>query len=190
MKNRDYKNLGPGVIVHIYNRGNNKEKIFLDKQDYKSFLHRIGLALGFNTEELNTHKELSLPYSRIRIVDIGKNSFRLHAFCLMPNHFHLVIEQLGETSISKLISKICTSYAMYFNKKHGRVGHVFQDQFKSVLIEDDPQLKWVFEYIHMNPVKDKLVENPGKYEWSSFKEILGIRKLPILCRDLHVKDAP
>ena len=190
MKNRDYKNLAQGAIVHVYNRGNNREKIFYDKQDYRAFLYRLGLALGFTEKELNQEKLLSIPYSRIRITDMNKNNFKLHAFCLMPNHFHLIIEQLGDVSISKFISKVCTSYAMYVNKKYKRVGHVFQDQFKSVLVEDNPQLMWLFDYIHTNPVKDGLVDHPSKHEWSSFSELTGKRKLPIICTDLHVKDAP
>src|ERR1035437_5759163 len=138
MRNRDYKDLAPGTVVHVYNRGNNKEKIFFDRQDYKAFLFRLGLAIGFEEKELQKENLLSLPYSRIRISNANKDNFKLHAFCLMPNHFHLLIEQCENESISKIISRICTSYSMYFNKKYKRVGHVFQERFKSNLIEDDP----------------------------------------------------
>ena len=183
MKNRDYKEFAEGAIAHIYNRGNNKEKIFWDKQDYKAFLFRIGLALGFGEGELNRDKLISLPYSRIRI-EAEKEFFKLHSFCLMPNHFHLLVEQCKETQISKLISKICTSYAMYINKKYKRVGHVFQDKFKAVLIEDNPQLMWTSAYIHMNPVKDGLVKHPSDYIWSSYNDFSSNRNLPIVHRDL------
>lgn len=183
MKNRDYKEFAPGSIVHIYNRGNNKEKIFFDRQDYKAFLFRVGLALGYEPKELSDSL-LSVPYSRIRITDGNKSNFNLHSFCLMPNHFHLLIEQKRDVSISKLISKICTSYAMYINKKYKRVGHVFQDQFKAVLVEDDPQLMWVSAYIHMNPVKEGIVKHPSLYDWSSYKDFIEIRKLPITHIDL------
>lgn len=184
MNNRDYKEFAPGVIVHIFNRGNNKEKIFFDEQDYKAFLFRLGLALGFEEKELQKEKLISLPYSRVRIIDTNKKDFGLHAFCLMPNHFHLLIEQTRDTPISRLISKTCTSYAKYVNKKYGRIGHVFQDAFKCVQIIDDSQLMWVSAYIHMNPVKDDLVKNPLLYKWSSYKDYVENRNLLIMRTDL------
>lgn len=170
MNNRDYKNFAKNTIWHIYNRGNNKEKIFLDEQDFRAFLLRLGLALGF---EITILKNLPLtfsPYSRIRINNVKKGELLLHSFCLMPNHFHLLIEQTEKTPINKLISSVCTSYAKYINKKYGRVGHVFQDKFKAVLIENQSQLMWVSAYIHMNPVKDKLVKNAEDYVWSSYTD--------------------
>jgi REP element-mobilizing transposase RayT len=184
MKNRDYKNFTPGNIVHIYNRGNNKEKIFFDEQDYKAFLFRLGLCLGFTQKELNKEKLIAIPYSRIRITNIEKKDFKLLAFCLMPNHFHLLIEQVGDITISKLIAKLCTSYAMYINKKYKRVGHIFQDQFKSVLMENNSQLIWTPCYIHMNPVKDKLTKHPSKYLWSSYNDYASNRNLPIINKEL------
>jgi REP element-mobilizing transposase RayT len=184
MKNRDFKNFASGNTFHVYNRGNNKEKIFFDEQDHRAFLFRLGLALGFTEEELNKEKLIAMPYSRIRITETIKNNFKLHAFCLMPNHFHLMIEQVGEIPISKLISKLCTSYAKYINKKHKRVGHIFQDQFKAVLIEDNPQLMWTSAYIHMNPVKDKIVKHPSEYLWSSYNDYAKERNLPIINKEL------
>lgn len=177
MKNRDYKEFAFGSIVHIYNRGNNKEKIFFEEQDYKAFLFRLGLVLGFEESKLQSEKLLSLPYTRVRITDTNANNFKLHAFCLMPNHFHLIIEQTGKTSISKLLLKLSTSYARYLNNKYKRVGHVFQDQFKAVQIDSNPQLMWTSAYIHMNPVKDGLVNSPSQYEWSSYKDYVNERSL-------------
>ena len=184
MKNRDYKNFVPGNIFHIYNRGNNKENIFFDEQDYRAFLFRLGLCLGSTEEELNKEKLISMPYSRIRITDMDKNNFKLHVFCLMPNHFHLMVEQIGDISISNLMLKLCTSYAKYINKKYERVGHIFQDQFKAILIEDNSQLMWTSAYIHMNPVKDKLVKHPAEYLWSSYNDYANKRNLPIVNKEL------
>ena len=184
MNKRDYKKFAEGAILHIYNRGNNREKIFHDEQDYRAFLFRIGLALGLKPDELNKEKILSLPYSRIRITETNKNLFRLHSFCLMPNHFHLLIEQRKNIPISMFILKACTSFARYMNKKYGRVGHVFQDKFKAVLIEDDPQLMWTSAYIHMNPVKDGLVKNPSEWQWSSYNDFVSDRDLPIVYKNL------
>ena len=184
MNNRDYKKFTSGNIFHIYNRGNNKEKIFFDEQDYKAFLFRLGLCLGFMVEELNKEKLISMPYSRIRITDTNKNSFKLHVFSLMPNHFHLLIEQIEDIPISKLMSKLCTSYSKYINKKHKRVGHIFQDQFKGVLMENNPQLMWTSSYIHMNSVKDGLVKHPSEYKWSSYNDYAEERNLKIVNKNL------
>lgn len=73
---------------------------------------------------------------------------------------------------------------MYLNKKYGRVGHTFQDQFKSVLIESNPQLMWTSAYIHMNPIKDGVVEHPSKYKWSSYNDYVDSRNLPVVYTDL------
>jgi REP element-mobilizing transposase RayT len=184
MNNRDFKEFAPKNIYHIYNRGNNKEKIFFDDQDYKAFIFRLGLCLGFTEEELNKEKLIAMPYSRIRITDTNKKDFKLHAFCLIPNHFHLLIEQIGDVPISKLILKLCTSYARYINLKNKRVGHIFQDKFKAVVIKNDPQLMWTSSYIHMNPVKDKLVKKPEDYKWSSYNDFASERNLPIVSKEL------
>ncbi len=186
MKNRDYKKFASNTISHIYNRGNNKEKIFFDRQDYKAFLFRLGLCLGFAEKELNNEKLITMPYSRIRITETNKNDFRLHAFCLIPNHFHLLIEQIGNVPVSKLISKLCTSYSKYINKKYKRVGHLFQDQFKAVLIEDNEQLMWSSSYIHMNAVKDKLVKTPSDYLWSSYNNFATDQGLSFVSNELVI----
>jgi REP element-mobilizing transposase RayT len=184
MKKRDYKNFTCGSIVHVYNRGNNKETIFYDEEDYRSFLFRTGLALGFEARELNENPLTSVPYSRIRITDSKRGNFKLHAFCLIKNHFHFLIEQCSEIPLSKLISKICTSYAMYLNRKYGRVGHVFQDKFKTVLIETQPQFMWTSAYIHNNPVKDGYANRPSLYKWSSFQDYISDRNLPFIYKDM------
>lgn len=75
---------------------------------------------------------------------------------------------------------------MYINKKYKRVGHVFQDRFKSVLIENNSQLMWTSSYIHMNPIKDKIVVNPYDYKWSSYNDFADNRNLPIISKDLII----
>ncbi len=182
MNKRDYKNFDQGIVAHIYNRGNNKERIFLDPQDYRAFLYRLGLALGIDSKELNKNNLTTVPFSRIRIYG-AKNQFQIHAFCLMPNHFHLLIEQLSDVPISKLVSKVCTSYSKYINQKYKKIGHLFQDCFKATMIESDSQLLWTTAYIHMNPVKDKITDNPYKYIWSSYNDYLKNRNLSFITTD-------
>ncbi|MFA6586167.1 MAG: transposase [Candidatus Paceibacterota bacterium] len=187
MNNRDFKEFAPENIYHVYNRGNNKEKIFFNDQDYKAFLLRLGLSLGFTEKELREEKLITMPYSRIRITNINEGDFKLHAFCLMPNHFHLLIEQAKNIPISKLVLKLCTSYAKYSNLKYKKTGHVFQDKFKAVLVEDNPQLMWTSAYIHMNPVKDKLVKHPDEYKWSSYNDFVSDRNLSIVHKDFLIE---
>jgi len=186
MINRDYKEFSAGEIFHIFNRGNNKEKIFLDEQDYRAFIFRLGLVLGFDQKEFENEPLLQFPHSRIRI-NSKRNLFKLHAFCLMPNHFHLLIEQISDVPISNFILKLCTSYSMYFNKKYKRVGNVFQDCFKSVLVKSNPQLMWNSAYIHMNPVEANIVNNPEDYMWSSYCDFIDKRNLIIVSKDLIPK---
>lgn len=186
MKNRDFKNFTEREIYHVYNRGTNKENLFRDKQDYRAFLYRLGLALGVKSEILNKNEMTKSPKSRIRITKSPIDLFKLHSFCLMPNHFHLLIEQTGDVSISLLIQKICTSFSMYINKKYRRVGHLFQGNFKSVLIESNPQLMWATSYIHMNPVKSNLVTKPEEYNWSSYNDYADDRNLPIIYKDFII----
>jgi putative transposase len=186
VNNRDYKNFGPHSIHHIYNRGNNKERVFFDEQDYRAFLFRLGLALGIDNKLLNTSELSRLPKSRIRITDSPPGLFRLHAFCLMPNHFHLLIEQLDDISISKLIHRVNTSYSKFINKKYDRIGQLFQDQFKSVLIESNPQLMLFCSYIHMNPVKDGFVDKPDKYKWSSYNSYIADISDPLTSIDFLI----
>jgi len=179
-QNRDYKIFAKGSFHHIYNRGNNKEIVFRDEQDYRAFLFRLGLGLGIEKGDLNECEITKSLKSRIRINGLKPENFKLHSFCLMPNHLHLLIEQCGDESISKLISRVFTSFSKYINLKYERVGHVFQDQFKSVQIKTNPQLMLVSSYIHMNPVKDSLVNNPEEYKWSSYSDFIVDRKNQIV----------
>jgi REP element-mobilizing transposase RayT len=186
MKRRDYKNLSKNSIYHLYNRGNNKENIFHDEQDHRAFLFRLGLAIGIKSDDLNKNNITKSPKSRIRITKSPYGIFKLHAFCLMPNHFHLLIEQCSDISISILMKKVCTSFAMYMNKKNKRVGYLFQDRFKSTLIENNSQLMWTISYIHMNPIKSRLVLDPSEYKWSSYNDFAYNRDLPIISKDLII----
>ncbi|MBN2093872.1 MAG: transposase [Candidatus Zambryskibacteria bacterium] len=171
MKNRDYKNFSIGEIYHVYNRGVNKEKIFLTQKDYNVFLQRL-------KENLFPHlvDNKKLLWSKRRRKILPPNSFDLIAYCLMPNHFHLLIQQKTELSITKLLSKICTSYSMCFNRVNKRVGTIFQDRFKAILIENNEQLLWTSYYIHKNPIEAKLVKDLNDYRWSSYKEYFNSDK--------------
>lgn len=153
--NRDYKNFTKGEYYHIYNRGNNKMKIFIDSEDYDFFMLRLNQNLS------------KIPISEktrgYAIKNLPTDAFELECFCLMSNHFHLLLKQNTDLPLSKLILKVCTSYSKYFNKKYNRVGSLFQDEFKAVHITSHGQLMGTIDYIHQNPIKEGLVFYPEDY---------------------------
>lgn len=177
MKNRDYKVLVPNGCYHLFNRGVGKMEIFRDQQDYNFFLSRLRENLFPGSENIpfwKTRRSGSRECYVRKVLPAG--SFCLLSYCLMPNHFHFLIKQAGELSLDVLIRKVCTSYAMYFNKKYKRVGAVFQDQYKAVKVESDEQLLWVSAYMHQNPAVAGLTANLKDYPWSSHLDYIGIKE--------------
>lgn len=104
---------------------------------------------------------------------IEKHGCNLHAYCLMPNHFHLLIET-GQEEIGKTFKGITNCYASYYNQKYGYHGHTFEGRFKSCLVKDDAYFLQTSRYIHMNPVKAKITEHPEDYPWSSYRTMIRI----------------
>lgn len=127
---------------HVMLRGNEKRNIFLDQDDKLRFL-----------EIIQQKKQ--------------EKRFYLHAYCLMDNHVHLMISE-GTEDIATVIKRIAVSYVFYFNKKYKRIGHLFQDRFKSEAVEDEAYVLSLSRYIHQNPAKANLVKSPDKYKWSSY----------------------
>ncbi len=153
--------------------------IFLDEQDMQVFLSRLKENLF---PELVKHSASSKYAVRRKTLPSG--SYDLISYCLMPNHFHLLIKQNGDISITQIILKVCTGYAKYFNKKYNRVGSIFQDRFKAVRIHKNNQLLWVSYYIHKNPSEAGLIKNLHDYKWSSFLEYVKRVNDPICNKDL------
>ena len=182
MKNRDYKEFAENEIYHIYNRGVAKMDIFKDQQDFNVFLLRLKENIYPNLLK-NTETEIS-DKKRKRL---PPHSFNLIAYCLMPNHFHLLIQQTNKTPASKLLSKLCTSYAMYFNRKYKRVGGLFQDQFKAVLIKNNAQLLWTSFYIHKNPLEAKITYDLKDYKWNSYLEYAGLVEEDLCKKNILIK---
>ncbi len=178
MKNRDNKQFAPNTFWHLFNRGNGKQNIFLDLEDIKFFLLRLRENL-FPSPEVGPLGVASLvaeahtPYIRKRL---PPEAFTLLCYCLMPNHFHFLIKQNTTLPISKLIAKVCTSYSIHFNKKYGKVGNLFQNKFKAVLVTNDEQLMWTSSYIHNNPKTAGLVNDLKDYPWSSYQDYAGLRQ--------------
>jgi putative transposase len=139
---RQGRQLSESKIYHVMIRGNERKNIFTEDEDKKRFIEIVS--------EKNKDRK-----------------FSIYAYCLMDNHVHLLINE-GIDEIGRIMKRINISYAYYFNKKYGRIGHLFQDRFKSEGIENDAYLLSVIRYIHNNPVKAGLVKNTEEYKWSSY----------------------
>ncbi|MBU0998787.1 transposase [Patescibacteria group bacterium] len=185
----------PNEHYHIYNRGNSKQKIFHDHKDYDRFislLYACNSENNFRIQALNKDQSLYGFERGTLLVDIG-------AYVLMPNHFHILITQTEKGDISKFMQKISTAYVMYYNKKYNRTGSLFEGKFKAEHLDDDNYLKYIFSYIHLNPVKliDKdwkengirnkkeVLDYLGKCQHSSYFDYLGKNRVQnnILNRD-------
>ncbi len=184
-----------GEFYHIYNRGNSKQVIFLDDEDSNRFVNLLFLANGENNfNYFNLARDATI-YDFER----GKNLVHIAAYCLMPNHFHLLITPAEEGGVSKFMQKLTTGYVMYFNEKYKRSGGLFEGKFKSQHAENDNHLKYLFSYIHLNPVKlkepkwkEEGLKNKkdslkflGEYDFSSYKDYQGEerRKIRIINRE-------
>jgi putative transposase len=137
-----------GEFYHIYNRGTDKRIIFNDEYDHQRFIKLLYLC---NSQKNIIFREVLIEESYVyergeTIVDIG-------AYCLMPNHFHLLLHEKVEGGISLFMLKLLTAYSTYFNNKYKRTGGLFEGKFKATHADTDEYLKYLFSYIHLNPVK-------------------------------------
>ncbi len=140
----------PQEFYHVYNRGTDKRIIFESPEDYQRFLSLLYLA---NSTKSVSIKDIKKTHKNIYEFERGENLVAVGAYCLMPNHFHLLLTPLAEQGISKFMSKLMTGYSMYFNKKYERTGGLFESRFKAKHSDSDEYLKYLFSYIHLNPVK-------------------------------------
>lgn len=162
------RNFAENKYYHIFNRGVEKRKIFLDEQDSSIFLYYLLVYTMPIKKVLEKYPLLPIRlHSKNLSSEIG-----IIAYCLMPNHFHLLIKQKSKDAISKLLKQVTIAYAHYFNYKYKRVGGLVQGKFKAVLIENDELLLHISRYIHLNPVASNLVNTPKDYKWSSFLSYL------------------
>ena len=143
---RPYRLQGEGLLYHITSRGDDRKKIFISEHDFNKFLEYLKQAQD-------------------------KYKFYLYAYCLMSNHYHLLLETT-DANLSKIMQYINTSYTIYYNKKRNKCGHLFQGRFKSIVVEADIYFKQLTRYIHLNPVKAKMIDTPGQYRWSSYSDYI------------------
>ena len=171
----------PGEYFHIYNRENDKRQIFHDASDYYHFLKLLYLS--------NSHKNFVIRdiEGDIYSIDRGNPIINIGAYCAMPNHFHLLITPIEEGGLSKFMQKFSTGLSMYYNAKYSRTGSLFEGKFKAEHASNDTYLKYLFSYIHLNPIKliqkdwkengikdlNKCVEYLRKYYFSSYSDYLN-----------------
>lgn len=169
-----------GCFYHIYNRGVEKRNIYLGKRDYLRFL-----------ETVNYYRKNPLPMKfsdfkrnaiRLKNIDNQKELIKLYGFSLMPNHFHLLLQQLEDNGITIFMRKLADSYTKYFNTKYDRVGPLFQGSFKAKIIENDEYLLHVSKYIHRNSFPLKMWE-AKVYPYSSYNYYLSGESHPFCDTD-------
>lgn len=160
---------------HIYNRGVEKRTIFMDEKDYRVFLSYLKEYLSAPPEPFTKKQRFTLKGSTFEGIPRQPNNYfnevDLLAFCLMPNHYHLLIRQSSKNTIKEFMRSVGTRYTMYFNKRHDRVGALFQGTYKAVLVENDSYLLHLSRYIHLNPLK---FTNNIKDAYSSYSYYLGL----------------
>lgn len=169
------KNYVEGGCYHLYNRGVEKRKIFLDDQDYKTYLFLLKTYLSPKPPKGSDPK--MAYYNKKNLY----GDIELLAYCLMPNHFHLLVRQNIRQGITDLMRCVNTNYVAYFNKKYQRVGTLFQGRYKAVLVESDPYLLHLTRYIHLNPTE--IVKNSKSYGFSSYQDYLGKKDTNWLNKD-------
>jgi putative transposase len=146
----------PGLLYHVIVRGNQRRKTFLSDDDYRAYLERL--------EHYRT-----------------KFRVRIYAYCLMPNHVHLLLE-IGFAPLGKFMQGLQQSYTQYFNRRYRKVGHLFQGRYKAIICEKDKYLLALVRYIHLNPVRGRLATRPERYFYSGHNGYL-LNRAPKIIED-------
>jgi putative transposase len=145
---RPLRILEPGAAYHVYTRGNRRQAIYSNEEDDNTFLRLLGIVAR-------------------------QRGWDLWAYCLMPNHYHLVLT-IAKPDLSRGMHWLNGVYASWFNATHGLDGHLFQGRFKSKLIESDAHLLEAIRYVVLNPVRARICAFPGDWPWSSYRATAGL----------------
>ena len=183
-------------VYHVLNRGVDKRQIFMDKQDHLRFIHDL---YEFNNQERVESTYLKFHnYSTDNNIDLKPDKeprkllVDILAFCLMPNHYHLLLSPRSEGGIPQFMQKVNMGYSKYFNQKHERVGTLFQGPYKHISVTNEIHFLHLPFYVHFNPLdlsypewRENKISNPKKaleflksYRWSSHLDYLGIKNFP------------
>lgn len=192
-------------IYHTLSRGVDKRKIFLDNQDYFRFIHNLFILNNQEVVYTTLYSFINMDFASPNIkTGLGKKNQSLnkrkprkllvdiYAFCLMPNHYHLLLSPKVKDGIPKFMKKLNMAYAKYFNRRYKRKGTLFESRYKFVLVNNEPHFYHLPYYIHLNPLDLKFPEwREGKlrsyrqalkfledYRWSSHLDYIGIKNFP------------
>jgi len=177
-------NLVEGEFYHVYNRGTDKRLLFRDDTDKQRFIKLLFISnsiIRINVRDiLRKNKD---PFGHKRGVPLVK----IGAYCLMPNHFHILLTPAVEGGVSAFMHKLCTGYSMYFNRRYNRTGTLLEGPFKSSWVDNDIYLKYLYAYIHLNPLNLRQSEDLDtelsdeatlaflkSYSYSSLSHYLGM----------------
>jgi putative transposase len=142
----------PGALYHVTSRGNARNRIYLDDADYRGFLDLTGEVCE-------------------------RHNWRIHAYCLMGNHYHLVVET-PEPTLSQGMRQLNGVYTQDFNRRHAKVGHLFQGRYTAIVVDKDKYLLELSRYVVLNPVRARMVKSPGQWPWSSYRATIGKSPAP------------
>ena len=142
----------PGALYHVTSRGNARQRVFLDDEDREMFLSTLAWV-------------------------VERFGWCCHAYCMMGNHVHLLIET-PQPNLSRGMRQLNGVYTQHFNRRHRKVGHLFQGRFKAILVEKEGYLLELARYIVLNPVRAKMVKMPERYPWSSYRAMVGLAPVP------------
>lgn len=142
----------PGAVYHVTSRGDGRGRIYRDDEDRQTFLTTLAWV-------------------------VERFGWTCHGYCLMDNHFHLLIET-AQPNLSRGMRQLNGVYTQRFNRRHKKVGHLFQGRFKAILVEKDSYLLELARYVVLNPVRARMVKTPERYIWSSYRPMLGLDPVP------------
>jgi putative transposase len=181
------KELATGEYYHVYNRGVDKREVFSDESDYWRFFHSLILLNDVEDGLIDKYRNHCRSDVKVQPSEFRRLNLRQErplvsfvAYCLNPNHYHFIIQQLEENGIEKFMHRLGTGYTMYFNKKYDRTGSLFQGRFKAAHIKDSGKLFYLATYVNCNSEIHgvALAEN---YKWCSQSYYLGNYKSNLLC---------
>lgn len=151
----------PNSSCHITARGNHRNDIFKDGEDFQYYLTLLEEALEY----------------------FQQDGYKIICYCLMDNHVHMLIKT-KDKPLGQFIGRVNAMYAKYFNKKYNYIGHLFQDRYHAEFIESDKQMLEASRYIHLNPLRANMVSKPEEYQWSSYSMFIGEKKDKIISSDI------
>ena len=177
-------NFAEDEYYHLYNRGTDRREIFSNEADYRRFKSLLFITNSKKPVDLGQHGS---SFARVVEINRGEPLTAIGAYCLMPNHFHILVREVTSGGISKFMQKLTTGYTMYFNLLNKRTGTLFEGTFKAEHVDGDEYLKYLFAYIHLNPAKlidpqwresgmrKEIEDFTKKFPHSSYQDYLGER---------------